>query len=62
MSEITLHPKMTAVQIAQWCADHKMFVTINYTTGSDGVLQTLISATREYEADHVPAFLRRQAE
>lgn len=59
---VTLHPRMTAQEIAAWCERHGMFVMINYTTGADGVLQALITARREYEPGHVPAFHRRQAE
>lgn len=60
--DITLLPSMTALQIAAWCAQHKMFVTINYTTDAQGFLAPLITARREYEPNHVPMFLRRQAE
>jgi hypothetical protein len=59
---ITLHPQMTATEIAQWCQEHRMFVTINYITGADGVLMPLITARREYDPDHVPAILRLQAD
>lgn len=63
MSEsVTLHPNMTAVQIASWCQQHRMCVTIDYTTGSDGILQPLIRARPEVHPDHVPAFHTRQAE
>jgi hypothetical protein len=62
MPDVTLHPGMTATQIATWCQQHQMFVTIDYTTGPDGCLIPLISARREMDPAHVPAFLRRQAE
>jgi hypothetical protein len=64
MSEdITLHPHMTALQIAEWCARHHMHVRIDYTTGPDGCLQALIQARREMPVpEHIPAFLKRQAE
>ena len=63
MSEdIKLLPTMTAQQIAAWCQQHRMFVTIDYCTGPDGFLSPLITARREIDPDHVPAFLRRQAE
>lgn len=61
-AELQLLPSMTAAQIAEWCAKHRMFVVIDYTTSADGFLQPLISARREPDPDHVPAFLRRQAE
>lgn len=59
---VTLHPAMTALQIADWCQRNRMFVTINYTTDGDGCLQAIISASREHEPGHVPSFLKRQAE
>ena len=59
---VTLHPNMTALQIAEWCQRHKMCVTIDYMTGVDGCLQPLIQARREVPEGHVPAFLKRQAE
>lgn len=62
MPDITLLPSMTAQQIAAWCQEHRMFVTIDYTTGPDGCLMPLIGARREVDPEHVPAFLRRQAE
>lgn len=60
--DIQLLPSMTAVQIAAWCQLHGMMVSINYTTGQDGCLVPLISARRELDPEHVPMFLRRQAE
>lgn len=60
--EVALLPSMTAAQIAAWCAKHKMFVTINYITDHEGFLAPLITARREYEEGHVPAFLRMQAD
>jgi hypothetical protein len=62
MPDVHLLPSMTAVQIAAWCQQHGMMVSINYTTGQDGCLVPLISARREVDPAHVPAFLRRQAE
>jgi hypothetical protein len=53
---------MTAAQIAAWCQEHGMSVSIDYTTGGDGCLVPLIRARREIDPEHVPAFLRRQAE
>lgn len=61
-ASVTLHPNMTALQIAAWCQEHRMCVTIDYTTGADGILQPLISARREVDPNHVPAFHKRQAE
>jgi hypothetical protein len=60
--DITLHPHMTALQIAAWCERHKMFVRIDYSTGGDGCLIAVIQARREQPVDHVPAFLKRQAD
>lgn len=60
--DIQLLPNMTAAQIAAWCHQHGMSVSIDYTTGSDGCLIPLISARRELDPEHVPVFLRRQAE
>ncbi len=62
MSDVTLHPAMSAQQIAEWCAKHKMFVTIDYVIGADGFCAALISARREPDPDHIPIFLRKQAE
>jgi hypothetical protein len=59
---ITLHPGMTALQIAAWCERHQMYVRIDYTTGADGCLVAVIQARRELASDHVPCFHRRQAE
>lgn len=59
---IALLPNMTAVQIAAWCQQYGMMVQINYSTGSDGCLIPLIFASREVDPEHVPTFLRRQAE
>lgn len=59
---ITLHPGMTAQQIAEWCQRHHMFVRIDYTTDGDGCLIPVIQARRELPLDHVPAFHRRQAD
>jgi hypothetical protein len=53
---------MTALQIAAWCREHGMFVTIDWTTDRDGFLTPLMHARREVHPDHVPAFLKRQAE
>lgn len=61
-ASVFLHQSMTAVQIAEWCQRHGMYVRIDYTTGADGCLQALIQARREQPVDHVPAFLKRQAE
>lgn len=61
-ASVTLHPNMTAVQIAAWCQEHRMSVTIDYTTGVDGVLQPIITARREVDPGHVPAFHQRQAD
>jgi hypothetical protein len=61
-ADITLLSTMTAAQIAAWCAQHGMMVQINYTTGADGCMLPLISARRELDPEHVPMFLRRQAE
>jgi hypothetical protein len=61
-ASVTLHPNMTALQIAAWCQAHHMCVTIDYTTGPDGILQPLISARREVDPNHVPAFHKRQAD
>lgn len=61
-ADITLLPHMTAAQIAHWCAEHKMFVQIDYTTGPDGCFIPLISARPELNPAHVPMFLRRQAD
>jgi hypothetical protein len=33
--KITLHPKMTAEQIAKWCDEHKMFVCIDYPANGE---------------------------
>lgn len=60
--DIQLLPSMTAVQIAAWCQLHGMSVSIDYTTGGDGCLVPLISARRELDPEHVPMFLRRQAD
>jgi hypothetical protein len=62
VSDLSLHPGMTAAQIAAWCAEHKMFVTINYIIDREGFLAPLITARREYELDEVPAFVRMQAD
>lgn len=59
---VTLHPGMTAQQIAAWCQQHGMYVRIDYTTGADGCLIAVIQARRELADDHVPMFHRRQAE
>jgi hypothetical protein len=59
---ITLHRGMTAQQIAEWCRTHGMFVTIDWTTDRDGFLTPLMQARREVDPEHVPAFLKRQAE
>lgn len=61
-ANVTLHPGMTALQIAAWCREHGMFVTIDWTTDRDGFLTPLMHARREVHPDHVPAFLKRQAE
>lgn len=61
-ASITLHPGMTALQIARWCELHHMYVRIDYTTGPDGCLAAVIQARREIPVGHVPAFLKRQAE
>jgi hypothetical protein len=60
--DVTLHPGMTALQIAAWCQRHRMFVTISWTIGAEGFLVPLLSARRELPLDHVPAFHKRQAE
>lgn len=60
--DVQLLPSMTAAQIAAWCQRHGMMVSINYTTGGDGCLIPLISARRELDSEHVPTFLRRQAD
>jgi hypothetical protein len=62
VADVQLHPNMTALQIAEWCQRYGMYVTIDYTTGPDGILQPLISARREADPNHVPAFLKRQAD
>jgi hypothetical protein len=62
MPDITLLPNMTAVQIAAWCQEHRMSVSIDYTTGGDGCLVPLIHARREIDPELVPMFFRRQAE
>jgi hypothetical protein len=59
---ITLHPNMTALQIAEWCERYGMYVRIDYSTDADGCLQAVIQARREPPADHVPMFLKRQAD
>lgn len=62
LADVTLHPKMTAQEIAAWCERHKMYVTIDYTTGPDGILQPLITARREVDPNRLPCFFLRQAE
>lgn len=59
---IHLHPGMTALQIAEWCQKHGMYVRIDYTTDGEGFLIPVIQARREIDPNHVPCFLRRQAE
>lgn len=59
---ITLHPGMTALQIAEWCQRHHMYVRIDYSTDAGGCLIAVIQARRELPVDHVPVFLTRQAE
>jgi hypothetical protein len=59
---VTLHPKMTAQQIAEWCAVQKMFVTVDYHTDRDGFVQAIITARREPDLAHTPCFFLRQAE
>ena len=59
---VTLHPGMTALQIAEWCERHHMYVRIDYSTGADGCLIAVIQARRELPVDHVPAFHKRQAD
>jgi hypothetical protein len=60
--DVTLHPGMTALQIAAWCERHHMYVRIDYSTGADGCLIAVIQARREPPAGHVPMFHQRQAE
>lgn len=60
--DITLHPGMTALQIAEWCERHHMYVRIDYSTGADGCLIAVIQARREEPVEHVPMFHRRQAD
>jgi hypothetical protein len=62
VARISLHPSMTAVQIAEWCATHRMYVVIDYTHDERGEVQAAIFARREPDPESVPAFLRRQAE
>ena len=60
---VTLHPSMTAEQIARWCAEHKMVVTIEgIPTGDLGHIQPVITARREVADFAIPKFLRRQAD
>lgn len=59
---VTLHPQMTAEQIAAWCAEHRMSVTIEWERDRMGNLVTLIHARRELAPGELPAFLRRQGD
>jgi diketogulonate reductase-like aldo/keto reductase len=62
---VTLHPAMTAQEIAAWCERYKMVVTIEYYRTPAGALEPLIHARRElapFETADLPALLRRQAE
>ncbi len=59
---ITLHPSMTAQQIAEWCAQRRMIVTIEYLQASRSQVVPVIRAIPFDEPKEMPAFLRRQAD
>lgn len=61
-ADLLLHPGMTAVAIAEWCQRHNMFVILDFTTGPDGILIPLLQPRPQPDLEHVPAFLRRQAD
>lgn len=59
---VTLHPGMTAQQICDWCAEHGMYVVIDFMPDGNGQNQPLIRAHRAPPPDEVPALLRRRGE
>jgi hypothetical protein len=59
---ITLLPTMTANQIAAWCAEHRMSVTIEYLRVNRSQVVPVIRAYSTVEPTELPLFLRRQGE
>lgn len=59
-SHVQLHPKMTAEQIAAWCAHHRKIVHISWEVSRGRVLPVVI-ALEETPEDWIPPFLRRDA-
>ena len=55
---IAIHPAMTAEQIADWCARHKMIVTIEYVYDPAGKVAPMISAREDHIDPMIPAFIR----
>lgn len=61
ITTVALLPTMTGTEIAAWCAEHKMTVTIDYMIDHEGFMQPLISARREFALGRLPMFLKKQA-
>ena len=61
-AELLLHPSMTGEQLAEWCATHRMIVTIEAEVAPTGRAVPRLIARPDVPDESIPCFLRRQAE